>query len=79
MIGFYTISAFLLHQTTLRITVLPESKLVARNAAQTIFTLDTMRYLTLDDCEAHSGEFYEAMAEFSSASKVGCQFILRLV
>ena len=57
-------------QTTLILNVLPESKLLARNAAHTIFSLETLRILVVQIAESYSEEFYTPIAEVSSSSKV---------
>ena len=59
-----------LFQTTLVLQVKTESKLVSRNAANAIFTLDSLRILTLLIGLSVSEEFFKAMAETSSNSKV---------
>ena len=65
-------------QTTLILNVLPESKLLARNAAYTIFSLETLRILVIRTTGSYSEEFYTPIAEVSSSSKVRLYFIFWL-
>ena len=69
------ITAFILHkQDTLVLNVLPKSKMLSRNAALTIFPLETLRTLEIDmaNCSSRSEEFYMAMSEVASSAKVLC-------
>ena len=59
------------HQEILRLDILPESKMLSRNAAHAIFTMETLRTLIIDNSPSRSDVFYTTWAEVSSSSKVG--------
>ena len=67
-----TSSPDLIIQDTLELWVLPESKMLSRNAALAIFSLKTLRTLNInmDGSLPYSDEFYVAMTEAASSSKV---------
>ena len=62
----------LIIQDTLELWVLPESKILSRNAALAIFSLNTLRtlHINMDGSLPYSDEFYAAMTEAASSSKV---------
>ena len=60
------------HQEILDLDILPESKMLSRNAAHAIFTMETLRTLIIGmkNCPLRSDEFYSTWAEVASSSKV---------
>ena len=60
----------ILFQNTLILTVLPEGIMLSRNAAQSIFSMETLRIFGISIDGSYSEEFYAGMAETSSSSKV---------
>ena len=59
-------------QDTLELYIIPESNMLSRNAALAIFSLETLRTLIIDmeGSPAYSDEFYIAMAEAGTQTKV---------
>ena len=53
--------------------------MLSRNAANAIFTMETLRTLSIDmkNCPSRNDEFYTTWAEVASSSKVGFRSLAR--